>query len=264
MAALTPSDVAMEEPVRGNPSPLLSGHRKRGNRTCVRLRRVGGDLEKREDRDAYYLGLAEAVLARANCFGREVGAVLVKNQRVISTGYNGTPAGFKNCREGGCIRCHDHEFKSEATSPETLQGKSLDLCFCVHAEQNALLNAARHGISVDEATLYATHQPCFTCLKESVQAGVERVVYLEAWHASQDEQLMEQYYELTKLLPGEDEADGFAQFDRGAYDEFRQSHPTLDSRGEAAKPAKPELELVDPGVEPGASETGFGVDPNEV
>jgi deoxycytidylate deaminase len=132
--------------------------------------------ERQRERDVYYMALADAVRTRANCLGSEVGAVLVVNNRVIGTGYNGTPADFDNCRDGGCLRCSEHHKKGElekesggepyeSPHPETVQGKALDICFCVHAEQNALLSAARHGIAVADATLYTTHQPCFSCLK---------------------------------------------------------------------------------------------------
>jgi dCMP deaminase len=141
--------------------------------------------ERDRERAIYYLSLAATVRSAANCWGSEVGAVLVRNDRVISTGYNGTPAGFLNCREGGCIRCqerhrHDEDSDYESPHPEVMAGKALDICFCVHAEQNALLSAARHGIAVDGSVLYVTHQPWFSCLKEALQAGVHQIIYLRA------------------------------------------------------------------------------------
>jgi dCMP deaminase len=127
------------------------------------------------DNDHYYMGIAFAVRERANCTGNRVGAVMVKSNRIIATGYNGTPEGMTNCLDGGCLRCKNpgHRFKS---------GTGYDLCICVHAEQNALLSAARFGISVEGATLYTTMQPCFGCAKELLQAGVREVVYLHPWH----------------------------------------------------------------------------------
>lgn len=133
--------------------------------------------EQLPDSDAYYMGIAFAVRERANCTGNRVGAVLVLENRVISTGYNGVPEGMKNCLDDGCLRC---------TNPKGQfpSGTGYDLCICVHAEQNALLSAARFGIAVQGATLYSTMQPCFGCAKELVQAHVKRVVYLHEWSPS--------------------------------------------------------------------------------
>ena len=126
------------------------------------------------DSDTYYMGIAFAVREKANCTGNRVGAVIVRDNRVISTGYNGVPEGMPNCLDGGCLRCSNPggQFKS---------GTGYDLCICVHAEQNALLSAARFGIAVANSTLYSTMQPCFGCAKELAQAKISRVVYLHPW-----------------------------------------------------------------------------------
>lgn len=126
------------------------------------------------DSDTYYMGIAFAVREKANCTGNRVGAVIVRDNRVISTGYNGVPEGMTNCLEGGCLRCKNPggQFKS---------GTGYDLCICVHAEQNAILSAARFGIAVGDATLYSTMQPCFGCAKEIAQANIKKVVYLHSW-----------------------------------------------------------------------------------
>jgi dCMP deaminase len=124
--------------------------------------------------DEYYMGIAFAVRERANCTGNRVGAVIVKGNRVVSTGYNGVPEGMPNCLDGGCLRCAN-------PGGQFPTGHGYDLCICVHAEQNALLAAARFGIAVEGATLYTTMQPCFGCAKELVQAHIERVVYLHPW-----------------------------------------------------------------------------------
>jgi dCMP deaminase len=118
----------------------------------------------------------------ANCYGSKLGAVLVREDRIIGTGYIGTPAGFTNCINDGCIRCKDRWLDSQGRRGEMSDeghtaGASLDRCICVHAEQNALLTAARFGIRVDRAVLYVTLSPCFGCLKEAIQAGVTRIVY---------------------------------------------------------------------------------------
>ncbi len=140
--------------------------------------------EKLPDTDTYYMGIAIAVREKANCTGNRIGAVLVLENRVISTGYNGVPEGMKNCLEGGCLRCRNP--KGQFPS-----GTGYDLCICVHAEQNTLLTAARFGISVQESTLYSTMQPCFGCAKELLQAHVKRVVYLHPWTPSDVDPVMD-------------------------------------------------------------------------
>lgn len=147
----------------------------------------------RPDWDEYYMGIAMAVRRRANCTGNRVGALLVCGGRVVATGYNGTPAGYPNCDEGGCVRCSQREkFKS---------GEGYDLCVCVHAEQNALLAAARFGIAVAGSTLYTTMRPCFGCAKEALQAGVTQVVYLHDWQHP-NPAIREQYERLLAHFPG--------------------------------------------------------------
>jgi dCMP deaminase len=137
----------------------------------------------RMDRDEYYMRIAMAVRERANCVGSRIGALLVLDDRVIATGYNGTPMNMVNCDEGGCERCnHPERFPS---------GSGYDVCICVHAEQNVLLTAARFGIAVRGATIYTTMRPCFGCTKELLQAEIQRVMYLHDWPPPDD--LKEQY-----------------------------------------------------------------------
>lgn len=124
-------------------------------------------------KDDYYLEIAQTVALRSNCVGRKVGAVMVRGDRIVATGYNGTPEGMTNCQQGGCTRCSDRKrFKS---------GTNYDLCICVHAEANAIATAARFGIALDGATLYTTDQPCFSCAKELIQVMVKRVLYIKEW-----------------------------------------------------------------------------------
>lgn len=100
-----------------------------------------------------------------------VGAVLVRDNRVISTGYNGTPEGWDNCTDGGaCPRCDDREGFGGS-------GNGYDKCICVHAEMNAIAAAARYGMPIDGCVAYVTNEPCLTCAKELVQAGVVGVYY---------------------------------------------------------------------------------------
>ena len=127
--------------------------------------------------EEYYMRIAMAVRARANCLGNRVGAIIVRENRIVSTGYNGTPSGMQNCLEGGCHRCNCRE--------EYPAGVGYDLCICVHAEQNALLSAARFGIALQGGTAYTTLQPCFGCLKEMLQAKIEKVYYLHEWKPSE-------------------------------------------------------------------------------
>lgn len=132
------------------------------------------DPDRPPESDDYYLGIALAVRRKANCTGNRVAAVIVKNKRVISTGYNGVPEGMKNCLSGGCLRCSN-------PGGQFTSGTAYDLCICVHAEQNALLAAARFGIAVEGAHMYTTMQPCFGCAKELVQAKISKVSYLHPW-----------------------------------------------------------------------------------
>jgi dCMP deaminase len=101
------------------------------------------DEKKKKEKDEYYMGIAIAVRKKANCMGRKVGAIIVREDRIISTGYNGTPQGMPNCTDGGCVRCKDS--KTYAASV------GYDVCICVHAEQNALITAARFGNAVEHS-----------------------------------------------------------------------------------------------------------------
>lgn len=121
--------------------------------------------------DEYFMAIAHVVASRSTCSRRQVAAVIVKDNRIISTGYNGTPRGIKNCNEGGCPRCN-------STVPS---GKSLDECLCSHAEENAITQAAYHGISVKGATLYTTFSPCLMCAKMIINSGIACVVYNECY-----------------------------------------------------------------------------------
>jgi dCMP deaminase len=117
--------------------------------------------------DEYFMKIAQVVALRSNCIKRKVAAVIVKDRRVISTGYNGTPRGTRNCYEGGCPRCN-----ALADS-----GTRLDECLCSHGEENAITQAAYHGVSVRDATLYTTFAPCLMCTKMIINAGIREVVY---------------------------------------------------------------------------------------
>lgn len=126
---------------------------------------------KRPDWDEYFMNIAKVVSTRGNCIRRKVAAVIVSDRRIISTGYNGTPRGIKNCFEGGCPRC-----ASDAPS-----GEKLGECICAHAEENAIVQAAYHGIAVKGSTLYCTLSPCLMCTKMIINAGIIEVVYDEEY-----------------------------------------------------------------------------------
>ena len=120
--------------------------------------------------DQRFMEMADLVSTWASCYqpNRKIGAVIVKNKRVMTTGYNGAPAGIKTCRERGeCLR-------RKLNIPS---GQRQELCYAVHAEQNAIIQAAKLGISIDGATLYCTHQPCVVCSKILINAGIKRIVY---------------------------------------------------------------------------------------
>ena len=117
------------------------------------------------------MDIARVAATRGNCLRRQVAAVVVRDQRVISTGYNGTPRGVKNCYQGGCTRC-----ASNAPS-----GKNLGECICSHAEENAITQAAYHGIALRGATLYCTMSPCLICARMIINAGIREVVYDDAY-----------------------------------------------------------------------------------
>ncbi len=117
--------------------------------------------------DAYFMGIARVVSLRSNCVKRRVAALLVKDKRIVSSGYNGTPRGVRNCNEGGCPRCNGFG----------RSGHGLDECFCSHAEENAITQSAYHGVSIKDASLYTTFSPCLMCTKMIINSGIREVVY---------------------------------------------------------------------------------------
>ncbi len=124
-------------------------------------------MGERPSWDAYFMKIAREVSTRSTCLRRQTGAVLVLEKRILTTGYNGVPAGLKHCSEVGCLR----EKLSVAS------GERHELCRGLHAEQNALIQAAIYGVSVKGATLYSTHFPCSLCAKMLINSFVKRIVY---------------------------------------------------------------------------------------
>ncbi|KAI8365760.1 cytidine deaminase-like protein [Blakeslea trispora] len=126
--------------------------------------------------DTYFMQLSDLAAQRSNCMKRRVGCILVKDHRVIATGYNGTPRGLRNCNEGGCGRCND----------ATPCGAGLDRCLCMHAEENALLEAGRSIVVYDSSVvLYCNTCPCLGCAIKIVQQGVKEVVYNRSYGMDQ-------------------------------------------------------------------------------
>ncbi|MFH1798364.1 MAG: cytidine/deoxycytidylate deaminase family protein [Candidatus Omnitrophota bacterium] len=121
---------------------------------------------KRPSWDEYFLNISKLVATRSTCLRRQVGAVVVKNKQILATGYNGAPTGITHCDEEGCLR-------ERLAIPS---GQRHELCRALHAEQNAFLQAARHGANLDGATLYSTIQPCSICAKMIINVGIEKVV----------------------------------------------------------------------------------------
>ena len=116
--------------------------------------------------DTYFMDLAVLASKRATCLRRKVGAFIVKDRHILSTGYNGAPKGIKHCQQAGCVR-------EKLNIPS---GQRHELCRALHAEQNAFLQAARHGVNLDGATLYVTVQPCAICAKMIINAGISKIV----------------------------------------------------------------------------------------
>jgi dCMP deaminase len=130
--------------------------------------------------DYTFLNIAESISKLSNCVSHQVGCVIVNDGRIISQGYNGTPAGFKNCNE--VFDATPYFGPGQAWSREEHHKFSED--FEIHAEQNAILFAAKHGINIDKSTLYCTLQPCKNCLKMLCQSGIYRIVYRKAYDKS--------------------------------------------------------------------------------
>lgn len=126
---------------------------------------------KRPTWDEYFLEVAKLVSKRATCLRRSVGAVIVKDKRILATGYNGAPAGLKHCVDVGCIR-------QRLKIPS---GERHELCRALHAEQNALIQASLYGISVKGSTIYATCQPCVICAKMLINAGIKEIIVTDGY-----------------------------------------------------------------------------------
>lgn len=129
--------------------------------------------------DEYFARIAILTSERSNCIKRKVGSIVVKNNRILSLGYNGTPRGMLNCYEGGCSRCKN----------VNVAGHNLDLCKCLHAEENALLFNSQDDLK--DSTIYITLCPCISCSKKIIQCNIKRVVYINNYNQELDKQSIE-------------------------------------------------------------------------
>jgi dCMP deaminase len=137
---------------------------------------------KRPDWDEYFLDIASLVSRRSSCRRRSVGAVLVRDRRILTTGYNGAPTGLRHCIELGCLR-EQHRVPS---------GERHELCRGLHAEQNAIIQAALHGVSVRGATLYCTNHPCVICAKMIINAGATKVIFRDGYSDELSEEMLQE------------------------------------------------------------------------
>lgn len=144
-------------------------------------------VDSRPSWEEYFLEIARVVATRSSCARRKVGALLVKNRQILATGYNGVPRGLKHCSEQGCLR-------EQRRVPS---GERHELCRGIHAEQNAIIQAAYHGIAVQGAELYCTHQPCVFCAKMLVNIDISVVYFAGAYP---DELAMEVFAEAGTTL----------------------------------------------------------------
>ena len=146
----------------------------------------------RPDNDTYFMRMAELVATRSSCLRRNVGAVVVKEKRVLTTGYNGAPKGLKHCAEVGCVRL--------ANNIES--GTRHELCRGVHAEQNAVIQAAYFGVSIKDSTIYTTNFPCVMCAKILVNAGVREIVYKDDYVDPLSRDVLEESKVLVRRYSG--------------------------------------------------------------
>lgn len=126
----------------------------------------------RPDWDQYFMEIAEIAKKRSTCLRRQVGAVIVKDNRILSTGYNGAPKGLKHCQETGCLR----------SSLSVPSGERHELCRGLHAEQNAIIQAAVFGTAIEGAAIYTTLSPCVLCTKMIINAGIKRIILREDYN----------------------------------------------------------------------------------
>jgi len=148
---------------------------------------IRGEIEQMPDQmdrpswDAYFMGIALLVAKRSTCLRRSVGAVIVKDKRILATGYNGAPSGIEHCSVTGCLR----------ERLKVPSGERHELCRGIHAEQNAIIQAAYHGVSIKDAVLYCTNLPCSICAKMIINAGITRIYFQSGYADSMSSEMFE-------------------------------------------------------------------------
>ena len=155
-----------------------------------RLKGVMSEINERPSWEKYFMDIAFLVAKRSTCLRRSVGAVLVKNKRILATGYNGAPSGIRHCSETGCLR-------ERLNVPS---GEKHELCRGIHAEQNSIIQAAFHGVSIKGAILFCTNLPCSICAKMIINAGITRIYFHDGYaDAMSEEMLKEAGIELIRV-----------------------------------------------------------------
>ena len=142
-------------------------------------------MPEKEDRPswgAYFMDITTLVAKRSTCLRRAVGAIIVKDKRILSTGYNGAPSGIRHCIETGCMR-------EKLMVPS---GEKHELCRGIHAEQNAIIQAAYHGVSIKSGTLYCTNLPCSICAKMIINAGINNIYYESGYADTMSEEMLKE------------------------------------------------------------------------
>ncbi|HDS15853.1 MAG TPA: cytidine deaminase [Proteobacteria bacterium] len=148
---------------------------------------------QRPDWQTYFMDIAQLISRRSTCIRRQVGALIVKDNRILTTGYNGTPSGIRHCLERGCLR-------DQLQIPS---GQRHELCRGLHAEQNAIIQAAHHGVSIESGELYCTNQPCIICAKMIINAGLKKIIIRDAYpDAMAAEMLDEAGLKVVVISPG--------------------------------------------------------------
>lgn len=137
---------------------------------------------RRPSWDEYFTNIANQVATRSTCLRRQVGAVIVKDKRILATGYNGAPSGLEHCLTKGCLR-------EELGIPS---GENQELCRGLHAEQNAIIQAALHGVQLNDAIIYSTHKPCVLCSKMIINAGLKGINYAEGYPDKLADELLDE------------------------------------------------------------------------
>ncbi len=153
--------------------------------------------DERPSWDEYFMTLANQVASRTTCLRRGVGAVIVKDRRILATGYNGVPTGLAHCAETGCLR-------EQLGVPS---GQRHEICRGLHAEQNAIIQAARFGTDIDGASIYVNTQPCVVCAKMLINAGIKEIVYQNPYPDELSQQLLaESGITVREYIPAENDA----------------------------------------------------------